>query len=126
MTTFFLVVRMMLPITKTEKESRSKFQRFLFNGFADKNELKAAILANNPHMDADERSLVEQDIDNLQALISTTYSDHSIIGGMVQVVDVQDYAFIGQWRFNQRRLLSDSYISTVSDETAFDDNTATI
>ena len=59
MTTFFLVVRMMLPITKLDKETRSKFQRFLFNGFADKNELKAAILANNPHMDTDQRSLVE-------------------------------------------------------------------
>ena len=59
MTTFFLVVRMMLPITKNDKETRSKFQRFLFNGFADKDELKAAILANNPHMDADQRSLME-------------------------------------------------------------------
>ena len=125
MTTFFLVVRIMLPITKTDKETRSKFQRFLFNGFADKDELKTAILANNPHMDVDQRSLVEQDIDNLQAFISSTYSNGSIVGGLVQVVDVQDYAFIGQWRFNQRRL-SDSYRSTVSDETAFDDNTATI
>ena len=59
MITFFLVVRMMIPITKQDKEARSKFQRFLFNGFADKNELKAAILANNPSMDADQRSLVE-------------------------------------------------------------------
>ncbi len=59
MITFFLVVRMMIPITKTDKQTRSKFQRFLFNGFADKNELKAAILANNPGMDADQRSLVE-------------------------------------------------------------------
>ena len=59
MITFFLVVRMMIPITKTDKQTRSKFQRFLFNGFADKNELKAAILAKNPGMDADQRSLVE-------------------------------------------------------------------
>ena len=59
MSTFFYVVKMMLPITKNDKETRSKFQRFLFNGFADKKELKAAILANNPHMDADQRSLVE-------------------------------------------------------------------
>ena len=100
MTTFFLVVRIMLPITKTDKETRSKFQRFLFNGFANKDELKAAILANNPLMDADQRSLVEQDIENLQAFISSTHSRESIIGGLVQVVDVQDYAYIGQWRFN--------------------------
>ncbi len=50
-TTFFLVIKLMLPITPSEKETRSKFQRFLFKGFADKNELKAAVLANNPCMD---------------------------------------------------------------------------
>ena len=125
MTTFFLVVRIMLPITKTDKETRSKFQRFLFNGFANKDELKAAILANNPLMDADQRSLVEQDIDNLQAFISSTHSRESIICGLVQfveVVDVQDYA---QERFNQRRL-SDSYRSNVSGETAIGEYTASI
>ncbi len=97
----------------------------MFNGFADKNELKAAIFANNPHMDADQRSLVEKDIDYLQTFISSTHSRESIICSMVQVVDVQDYAFIGQWRFNQRRL-SDSYRSTVSEETALDDIVASI
>jgi hypothetical protein len=40
----------------------------LLNRFADKDELKAAILANNPHMDANQRSLVEQNIDNLKSL----------------------------------------------------------
>ena len=120
MMTFFLVVKMMLPITENDKETRSKFQRFLFNGFADKDELKAAILANNPRMDTDQRSLMEKDIENLQEFISRTYSIDSVVGGMVQVVDVQDYAFVGQWRFNQRRL-SVSYRSTVSDEPLLDD-----
>jgi len=50
MMSFFLVAKLMLPITLSDKEKRSKFQRFFFNGFADKNELKAAILANNPDM----------------------------------------------------------------------------
>lgn len=40
----------MLPISESEKETRSKFQRFLFKGFADKDELLTAILANNPDM----------------------------------------------------------------------------
>jgi hypothetical protein len=97
----------------------------LFNGFADKDELKIVIVANNPHMDADQRSLVEQDIDNLQAFISTAYSNESIIGGIVQVVDVKDYAFIGEWRFNQRRL-SDDNQSTESEEPALDDQIALI
>ncbi len=35
--TFFLVVKLMIPITPSDKEKRSKFQRFLFKGFADKN-----------------------------------------------------------------------------------------
>jgi hypothetical protein len=81
----------------------------LFNGFADKNELKAAILANNPDMDEDQRSLVDLDINSLQELISTAYSNESIIGGMVQVYDIQDLAFSGKWIYNQRRL-SESYI----------------
>ena len=33
--TFFLVVKLMLPITPSDKNKRSKFQRFLFKGFAD-------------------------------------------------------------------------------------------
>ena len=53
--TFFLVVKLMLPIIPSEKEKRSKFQRFLFKGFADKNELRAAVLANNPDMNQSQR-----------------------------------------------------------------------
>ena len=55
MMTFFLVVKLMLPITPSDKNKRSKFQRFLFKGFADKNELRAAVLANNPDMDESQR-----------------------------------------------------------------------
>ena len=58
MMTFFLVVKIMLPITPSDKETRSKFQRFLFKGFANKNELRAAVLANNPDINTDQRSLV--------------------------------------------------------------------
>jgi hypothetical protein len=53
--TFFLVVKMTLPITQSEKETRSKFQRFIFKGFADMEELKAAVFANNPEMTAEQR-----------------------------------------------------------------------
>jgi hypothetical protein len=45
MLTFFLVVKLMLPFTRADKENKSKFKKFLFNGFADKHELKAAVLA---------------------------------------------------------------------------------
>jgi len=59
MMTFFLVVKIMLPITHSEKENKSKFQRFLFKGFADVNELRAAVLTNNPGMDFEERALMD-------------------------------------------------------------------
>jgi len=49
----------MIPITPSEKENRSKFQRFLFKGFADRNELRAAVLANNPDMNESQRSLMD-------------------------------------------------------------------
>ena len=51
--TFFLVIKLMIPITPSDKEKRSKFQRFLFKGFAEIDELRAAVLANNPDMDQD-------------------------------------------------------------------------
>jgi len=57
--TFFLVVKLMLPITQSEKEKKSKFQRFLFKGFADQNELKAAVLTNNPDMDFEQRAQMD-------------------------------------------------------------------
>ena len=53
--TFFLVVKLMLPTIPSDKEKRSRFQRFLFKGFADKNELRAAVLANNPDMNQSQR-----------------------------------------------------------------------
>jgi hypothetical protein len=56
---FFLVVKLMLPITPSDKQKRSKFQRFLFKGFADINELRAAILQNNHDIDDDQRSMIE-------------------------------------------------------------------
>ena len=103
MTTFFLVVKLMLPITPSEKEKRSKFQSFLFKGFADKNELKAAVLANNPDMNKDQRSIVESDLDKLCDFIETSASTRTIVGGMVEVVDMQDFAFMGTWRYNPRK-----------------------
>ena len=62
---FFLVAKLMLPITPSDKEKISKFQRFLFKGFADKNELKAAILQNNQDIDGEQRSMIESDLENL-------------------------------------------------------------
>ena len=45
----------MLTIRPLEKETRSNFQRFLFKELAEKNELRATILANNPDMNQSQR-----------------------------------------------------------------------
>lgn len=68
---FFLVVKLMLPVTPTDKETRSKFQRFLFKGFANKDELHAAVLANNPDMTIEQRAFMEHDLDQLNSLIES-------------------------------------------------------
>ena len=51
--TFFLVVKLMLPITKSEKRTQSGYVQFVYKGFVDLTTLKAAIYANNPDMTAD-------------------------------------------------------------------------
>ena len=71
---FFLVVKLMLPITPSDKKKRSKFQRFLFKGFADINELRAAILQNNRDIDDEQRSMIESDLDNLSSFIKRAQS----------------------------------------------------
>ena len=125
MMTFFLVVKMMLPITPSDKEKRSKFQRFLFKGFTDNNELKAAVLANNPDMDQDQRSLMESDLDKLSSFIESVSFTHSIVGGMVQVVDMQDFAFMGRWKYNLRQQ-NDNEESSDETETAMGEYLASI
>jgi len=94
----------MLPITKSEKERRSKFQRFLFNGFANREELEAAIFANNPDMTEEERSDVRRDLKQLDELIEGRSSGSSIVEGMIEVVEINDYAYMGKWRFDMERL----------------------
>ena len=108
MVTFFLVAKLMLPITKSDKKTRSKFQRFLFKGFADINELKAAIFANNPNLTAEQRKDVEYDLDQMNSFIESASSTSSIVSGMVHVVDANDLAFMGQWRYDQESPLMES------------------
>ena len=116
MMTFFLVVHLMLPISPSEKETRSKFQRFLFKGFADINELKAAVLANNPDMNKSQRSIMEADLEELSAFIDRATTTQSIVSGMAKVVEMQDYAFMGRWRYNPSRENDSDQSSEESEE----------
>jgi hypothetical protein len=102
---FLLVVKMMLPITQSDRQKRSEFQRFIFNGFANREELETAIFVNNPDMTEEQRADVKRDLNQLAKLIENSSSDSSIVSGMVQVVEVNDYAYIGKWRFGMDRLL---------------------
>ena len=72
MLTFFIVIKIMIPMTNEEKENKSQFRKFLFNGFADKYELKAAVFAQNPSMLEEERNLMEKSLETLGKLIETT------------------------------------------------------
>ena len=47
-------------------------------------------------------------MEKLAGLIESVSSTNSIVGGMVQVVDPYDYAYIGKWRYDQRRLFAAS------------------
>ena len=98
----------MLPLTKSDKEKRSKFQRFLFNGFANREELEAAIFANNPDMTEEQRRDVKHDLKQLDELIESVSSSSSIVSGMVKVVDVHDYAYMGKWRYDVEPLFVES------------------
>lgn len=66
-------------------------------------ELKAVVLANNPDVTPDQRSIIEQDLDQLAALIKSATQTQSIVSGMAEVVEIDDYAFMGQWRYNAER-----------------------
>jgi len=100
---FLLVGKLMLPITKSGKEKRSKFQRFLFNGFANREELESAIFANNPDMTEEQRQDVKHEL-KLDELIEGRSSGSSIVEGMIEVIEVNDYAYMGKWRFDMDRL----------------------
>jgi hypothetical protein len=103
--TFFLVVKLMLPITQSDRKLRSKFQRFLFKGFADINELKAAILVNHIVMTEEQRARVDYDCALLASLTSSS-STQSILGGMVEVQDGNDNYMAKYEKADQQRFLA--------------------
>ena len=87
--------------------------------------MKAAVLANKPKMDQDQRSLMESDLDKLSLFIQSVSFTQSIVGGMVQVVVMQDFAFIGRWRYNPRKQ-NDTKESSYETEKAIDEYFASI
>jgi len=45
---------------------------------------------------------MDEDLEKLNSLIKSAKSTRSIAGGMVDVVDSQDLAFLGTWNYNHR------------------------
>ena len=39
-------------------------------------------------------------MEKLASFINTSASTRTIMGGMVQVVEVHDYAYMGKWRYD--------------------------
>ena len=78
----------------------------MFNGFKSKEELRDAIHEQNPMLTTEESEVVDRNLDHIESLIgeSERASTH-IMAGMVDVVMVQDYAFIHErgWRVRAPR-----------------------
>lgn len=83
MITFYLVVFLMMPLTKKSKQRFAALQKFLLNGFIKPEELEAAVLAQNPDMDEETRNQVRHDCQWMGNVLAQ--SGHSIMSGMTSV-----------------------------------------
>ena len=65
-------------------------------------------------MTLEQRQDVQSDLTDLAMLIETAASTRNIVGGMVQVIDTYDYAFIGKFSFRRAKLVDTSEILQTS------------
>ena len=81
--TFGLVVFLMTPVGENQKMARREFQRFLFVGFLNRNELEAAIKRQYPDLTESQLSFIHNDLNEMEDLMTKTSRD--ITAGMVTV-----------------------------------------
>ena len=93
MATFYLVVFLMMRVTKQSKMRHVALQKYLLTGFINPEELENAILAQHPDMPAETRAYVHDDCDWIGSLLGK--STGSIMSGMVTVRNNHDYAYMG-------------------------------
>ena len=58
---------------------------------------------------------MESNFDELSAFIGRVSTTQKIVGGMVEILDMQDYAFMDRWRYNHPQEI-DSDQSSEEDE----------
>lgn len=63
--TFYMVVFLMLPISKRQKRQQMEFKKFLFGGFLDKDHLESAIFDKNPEATLKERQFIRKKLAKL-------------------------------------------------------------
>lgn len=84
----------------------------MFTGFKSKEELRDAIHAANPEMTDEESERVDQDLSLLYSVFSQSEdSSGNIMAGMIEVVDVQEYAFMRErgWKIRKpKQILYDT------------------
>lgn len=104
--TFFLVIFIVLPVTKDQKQSRVKFQNFLFNGHSSLESLERAVLEANPSMNEQDRVKVVEILLKRKQIIQKTESTQSFVAIMVEDVQApSEYQFFGSeitFRMNKR------------------------
>lgn len=72
MTTFYLVVFLMMPITETAKQKHIALKQFLLNGFLKPEELAAAVIAQDPEMPEETKNFIRHDCQWVGSLMGTS------------------------------------------------------
>lgn len=94
MATFYLVVNMMLPITRSQREKRGELAKFMFCGFVNPEELENAILTTHTELTEEEIGYIRDDIHQLDTFLGGRGRvTGTIVAGMVDFTAVNDLAF---------------------------------
>lgn len=111
LTTFFLVVFLMLPLSAEKRKKRSDFTKFLHNGFMDVDHLESAILAQNPELTAEDKEILHDDMVRVDRLIHMSGDCTSIMSSMVVIDNNNDLGFTDFAKFRRARIrdLDDSH-----------------
>ena len=101
MATFYLVVHLMMAVTQTARTKYIALQKFLLNGFLKPEELEKAVRAQNPEMPQEAQDNLHDDCQHLNNMLGD--SSRSILSGMVEVANANDYAYMGfanKWKYD--------------------------
>ena len=81
--TFFVVIFMMLPMTKQQHKKRTEMKQFFLNGFVDFDSILPAIIAENPDMTVEEKQAVTLSIERCKSFFKKTCETQEIVSSLV-------------------------------------------